>query len=97
MEMLRSVPEHLNILSFYGEVITDSCDVTTSGLFEFCGGGDLHQEIEHAGPLPIPLAKKYIRDLTRGVAHLHKNQILHLDLKPGTDFESFSAQLILFQ
>jgi serine/threonine protein kinase len=44
---------------------------------------DLQQRIDKNGPLDPKVAATYIQQAAKGLAHLHQNKILHLDLTPA--------------
>jgi len=68
---------HVNILSLIAEIETrDDC-----AIFELCSDGDLAQYIQRNGRLDLDTTKRFSKEITDGVAHLHDNNILHRDLK----------------
>lgn len=48
---------------------------------EWAGHGDLLQHVRLKGPLKDPESSKYFREMCAGVEYLHKNGIVHRDLK----------------
>ncbi|XP_053561419.1 serine/threonine-protein kinase 35-like [Bombina bombina] len=50
-------------------------------VMEFCEGGDLNQYVLSRHPDPA-INKSFMLQLTSAIAFLHKNQIVHSDLKP---------------
>ena len=65
-------------------------DTTDEGLpflvMEKLDGRDLGSEIRARGPLPIPEAVEYMRQICAGVAEAHRAGIIHRDLKPSNIF-----------
>ncbi len=45
-------------------------------------GEPLAARLQREGPLPYRLACRLVRDIARGLEHLHANQVLHRDLRP---------------
>lgn len=58
-------------------------------LMQYCNGGSLDELLFHDGkftkpkaPLPVPQIWRFLVDVLRGLQHLHRQGILHRDLKP---------------
>eukprot|EP01060_Flectonema_neradi_P035126 TRINITY_DN636_c0_g1_i6.p1 TRINITY_DN636_c0_g1~~TRINITY_DN636_c0_g1_i6.p1 ORF type:complete len:1161 (+),score=207.94 TRINITY_DN636_c0_g1_i6:56-3538(+) len=49
---------------------------------EYLPGGSLYSLLREFGPLPIPSATRYLKDILRGLKFLHKQGIVHRDMKP---------------
>lgn len=49
---------------------------------DYCSGGSLHQMIQSSGPLSDVMLWGVAFDIASGLDFLHKNSILHLDIKP---------------
>ncbi|RMG08297.1 MAG: serine/threonine protein kinase, partial [Planctomycetota bacterium] len=52
-------------------------------VMEYCPGGDLARRLRERGPLPPCEAAALVRDLARGLAHMHAQGVVHRDLKPA--------------
>ncbi|MCA9051214.1 MAG: serine/threonine protein kinase, partial [Planctomycetaceae bacterium] len=51
---------------------------------EWCAGGDLSQWLrDHPGPHPPQAVAMFVRKLAEAVAHCHRSNVLHLDIKPA--------------
>lgn len=73
---------HPNVLALMVEIE----DRQDCAIFELCDGGDLAEYVENHGPLSLPHAKRWSREITDGVHYLHQNNILHRDLKADNIF-----------
>lgn len=51
-------------------------------VMEYLVGGDLRTLIEMVGPLPSKWIKQYITEIIFGVSDMHKDGIIHHDIKP---------------
>lgn len=51
-------------------------------VLEYCGGGDLSQFIKRRGRVDESAAKRFMRQLARGLRAMRKAQLVHRDLKP---------------
>eukprot|EP01063_Lacrimia_lanifica_P004607 TRINITY_DN12602_c0_g1_i1.p1 TRINITY_DN12602_c0_g1~~TRINITY_DN12602_c0_g1_i1.p1 ORF type:complete len:356 (+),score=145.48 TRINITY_DN12602_c0_g1_i1:94-1161(+) len=73
---------HPNLVSLYGMV-----DVPAKNevwlIVEYCPGGTLQDVITVRRRVSEATGRAYLRQLLRGVDHLHKQQIVHRDLKPA--------------
>jgi serine/threonine protein kinase len=50
---------------------------------EFVDGVDLAARVHQQGPLPIPLACEYARQVALGLEHAHARGLIHHDIKPS--------------
>lgn len=51
-------------------------------IFEYAAGGSLREFIEAQAPVSAGMAREILRQITHGLAHAHRHNILHRDLKP---------------
>ena len=52
-------------------------------VMEYVEGGSLKDKVERDGVLPEHAATKYICQIAEALTYLHRNNILHLDVKPA--------------
>src|SRR4051794_9821118 len=57
-------------------------------VMEYLEGLDLAHELRAQGPLPVPLAVRYVMQACEAVAEAHERGIVHRDLKPANLFLS---------
>jgi serine/threonine-protein kinase len=71
---------HENIVGLYefGEVAG-----TYFLALEFVDGIDLHDYIQHHGPLSADLAREFLKQAVKALAHAHAHGIVHRDIKPS--------------
>ena len=72
--------DHPNIVQFL--------DVDQSGnnfyyAMEYVLGTDLRRLVRYAGPLPVPVAADFIRQVAFGLQHAHERSLVHRDIKPA--------------
>eukprot|EP01038_Epipyxis_sp_PR26KG_P005579 gene5579-7704_t len=72
---------HQNIVALH-EVIDDPSAKKIYLIQELMEGGPLMPDMVTCEPLPLSSARKYFRDILRGVCYLHSEGIVHRDLKP---------------
>ena len=53
---------------------------------EYVEGTDLHQYVQHHGPLLVEQACDYIRQTAMGLQHAHQSGLVHRDVKPANLF-----------
>jgi [calcium/calmodulin-dependent protein kinase] kinase len=73
--------KHQNIV-FLHEVIDDQNSRKIYLIQEFMEGGALMPDAESCDPMDVKRARKYFRDILRGVCYLHSEGIIHRDIKP---------------
>ncbi|EGG22408.1 protein kinase [Cavenderia fasciculata] len=79
LEMHKELLHHPNIVHFVGFCVSPKCLV-----LEFVEGGSLDKYLsDHINyPFTPELRLKMAYDIAKGMAFLHRSEILHLDLKP---------------
>jgi formylglycine-generating enzyme required for sulfatase activity/tRNA A-37 threonylcarbamoyl transferase component Bud32 len=71
---------HPNIVHAYdAEQIGD----THVYAMEFIEGIDLARLVQSSGPLPVPQACEYVRQVALGLQHIHEHGMVHRDIKPA--------------
>lgn len=95
-ETLRALPPNAHVVSVRHFEVNDKGEgIIIMGLVT---GGTLRKRCERGAPLPDPTLpdgfvdlaprvhelhiRRYLRDALRGLAHLHRHQVVHRDLKP---------------
>lgn len=73
--------QHVNIVNLH-EVIDDANARKIFLIQEYMEGGPLMADAETCEPVDVVLARKYFRDIVRGVCYLHSEGIIHRDIKP---------------
>jgi serine/threonine protein kinase len=93
-EFISSVEKEINIMKLVMERFTNGnpnivklhdVDLSKTEIklyMELCPGGDLTEMIARVGPLSFGIARKFIKDLARGLQFLHSLNVIHRDLKP---------------
>src|SRR5713101_2872779 len=71
---------HPNIIVIYD---FNQVESTYYIAMEYVEGVDLHQLVRDCGPLPVPLACHYARQVALGLQHGHKHGMVHRDIKPS--------------
>ena len=61
-------------------VLMELCDCDLLKIIDLCNG-----------PMPLDLCRKWVRDVALGVQYLHKENIVHLDIKPANILLQFTC------
>eukprot|EP01065_Artemidia_motanka_P038695 TRINITY_DN4754_c0_g1_i1.p1 TRINITY_DN4754_c0_g1~~TRINITY_DN4754_c0_g1_i1.p1 ORF type:complete len:1408 (+),score=337.87 TRINITY_DN4754_c0_g1_i1:52-4275(+) len=87
---LLSGIRHENVVSFLGCTI-ESGHVLV--VMEYLPGGSLADLLKKFGnALPEPSVRRFSADIVRGLDHLHGQDVVHLDLKPGNVLVTLDGQ-----
>uniref|UniRef100_A0A8C0HCB5 Mitogen-activated protein kinase kinase kinase 19 n=1 Tax=Chelonoidis abingdonii TaxID=106734 RepID=A0A8C0HCB5_CHEAB len=77
IDLLKAL-KHINIVTYLGTCLKDNI---VSIFMEFVPGGSISSIINRFGPLPEIVFCKYTKQILQGVAYLHKNCVVHRDIK----------------
>lgn len=77
IETLRSL-NHSNIVQYRGTEISDD---ELHIFMDYVPGGSIASLLKKFGPFPEPLIAVYMKQILDGLAYLHKNKVIHRDLK----------------
>ena len=89
IEILTSLPPHPNVLMFFG-IALSSDGVSTSIITELAPNGSLHDYLHVKKEEPSPdQSFAWALQIASGMQHLHKNNVVHRDLKSGNILLSF--------
>eukprot|EP01064_Diplonema_japonicum_P033261 TRINITY_DN650_c8_g1_i1.p1 TRINITY_DN650_c8_g1~~TRINITY_DN650_c8_g1_i1.p1 ORF type:complete len:1198 (+),score=256.47 TRINITY_DN650_c8_g1_i1:135-3596(+) len=70
---------HDCIVTFIGSGLSEGYIVMA---MEYLPGGSLYSLLKEFGPLPVPSTQRYLKDILKGLKFLHKQGIVHRDMKP---------------
>ncbi|KAJ0089913.1 hypothetical protein Patl1_14514 [Pistacia atlantica] len=83
----RFDPKIPNVIKCYGDKETIGCEgEKIYNLFlEFCSGGSHYDYINksYSSSNGLQEVMKYTRDIVKGLFYIHRNGIVHCDIKPG--------------
>ena len=77
------VTGHPSVVSLYGAFEDQRAMIL---VLEYCGGGDIHDEMESLGVYSSQRAQAVARGLVSALAHLDQRGIIHGDVKPENMF-----------
>ncbi|XP_039349729.1 mitogen-activated protein kinase kinase kinase 19 isoform X3 [Mauremys reevesii] len=77
VDLLKTL-KHINIVTYLGTCLKDNI---VSIFMEFVPGGSISSIINRFGPLPEIVFCKYTKQILQGVSYLHKNCVVHRDIK----------------
>ncbi|XP_072274183.1 mitogen-activated protein kinase kinase kinase 19 isoform X2 [Pyxicephalus adspersus] len=77
VDLLKTL-KHENIVGYLGTCLQDNI-VTI--FMEFVPGGSIASILRHFGPLQEAVISKYTNHILQGTAYLHKNRVVHRDIK----------------
>ena len=80
-KVLGRIGRHANIVSLYDYDI-DADGSVEYMIFEYLSGGTLAEYLGKRGMRPLGEALRFGRQLSRGLAHLHKRGLIHRDVSP---------------
>ncbi|HEX2204954.1 MAG TPA: serine/threonine-protein kinase, partial [Longimicrobium sp.] len=79
------LPHHPNVVPVY-DYGTDEALGLDFIVMELLRGEDLASRLSKAGPPPLALSVRILRDAARGIAVGHRSGLIHRDVKPGNVF-----------
>ncbi|KAL4635569.1 hypothetical protein GN956_G12925 [Arapaima gigas] len=77
VDLLKTL-RHNNIVGFLGTALQDGA---VSIFMEYVPGGSIASILQRFGPLPEKVLALYTQQILEGVAYLHRNRVIHRDLK----------------
>ncbi len=96
----RFINEARNLENFNSQGIVkiyEAFDANNTSYFsmEYISGGDLETYIKDNGPLPAATVKSFARQLAQALRIMHRQNILHLDMKPSNVMMRDDNSLVL--
>ncbi|XP_063789854.1 mitogen-activated protein kinase kinase kinase 19 [Pseudophryne corroboree] len=77
VDLLKTL-KHVNIVGYLGTCLQDT---VVTIFMEFVPGGSISSILKHFGPLQECIISKYTSHILQGIAYLHKNRVVHRDIK----------------
>ncbi|KAM3916978.1 mitogen-activated protein kinase kinase kinase 19 [Leptodactylus fuscus] len=77
VDLLKTL-KHINIVGYLGTTFEDRM-VTI--FMEYVPGGSISNILRHFGPLQEVVISRYTNHILQGIAYLHKNRVVHRDIK----------------
>ena len=81
IQQLKKLQEHQhpNIIKFYESILTEN---GVELILEYCNGGTLKKHLlNYKKPFPPDIVRHIAKQILEGLDHLHKNGIIHRDIK----------------
>jgi len=72
---LMKLRPHINVIHLYGV-----CNQPLAIVSEFCDGGSLYSKLNKKGEISMEIKLNWLRGISAGMLHLHKEKIIHRDL-----------------
>lgn len=79
-------PHCLRLFSHFNVIGKGSAGEHTCFVTQLLGGDVKSLQDAHKLALPLPLAKRILLHMLRGIAHTHRNGVVHTDLKQNNIF-----------
>ena len=77
--ILKKLEEHPNIIKFYDSILTEN---GVELILEYCNGGTLKKYLlKYNKAFPPDIVRHIAKQILQGLDHLHKNDIIHRDIK----------------
>ncbi|XP_040296466.1 mitogen-activated protein kinase kinase kinase 19 [Bufo bufo] len=77
VDLLKTL-KHTNIVGYLG---TSFEDRVVTIFMEYVPGGSISSIVRHFGPLQEDVIRRYTRHILQGISYLHKNRVVHRDIK----------------
>ncbi|XP_073401628.1 mitogen-activated protein kinase kinase kinase 19 [Dendrobates tinctorius] len=77
VDLLKTL-KHINIVGYLG---TSFDDTVVTIFMEYVPGGSISSILRHFGPLQEVVIRRYTSHILQGIAYLHKNRVVHRDIK----------------